>query len=182
MNVLVVHASKAGATAEIAERIAGTITGAGHQAVASPAAKAGDPSHYDAVVLGSAVYMGHWLKEANAFAKQHRDALSSRPVWLFSSGPIGTSPVDDEGRDLLEVSAPEELPELVAALRPREHHVFFGALDPGKLPLAHRALRKLPAGRKLLPEGDFRDWPEVERWATDIATHLSDPDRDETRS
>jgi menaquinone-dependent protoporphyrinogen oxidase len=173
MNVLVVHASKAGATAGIAERIASTLTREGHVAVARPTDQAGDPSRYDAVVLGSAVYLGHWLKEARTYAQQQRDALVTRPVWLFSSGPIGPDRVDDDGRDLLEVAAPQELPELVEALRPVEHRVFFGALDPNRLSLAHRALRKLPAGRRILPEGDFRDWPAVEAWATGIAGHLT---------
>jgi menaquinone-dependent protoporphyrinogen oxidase len=50
--------------------------------------------------------------------------------------------------------------------------VFFGALDPKRLTLAERALRKLPAGRNLLPEGDFREWVDVDHWATQIATHL----------
>ncbi|MBJ7357815.1 flavodoxin domain-containing protein [Nocardioides sp.] len=181
MNVLVAHASRAGATAGIAERIAATISSSGHEAVAREVAHAGDPSGYDAVVLGSAVYMGHWLKQAKAYAEQHRHALSSRPVWLFSSGPIGTSRVDDRGHDLLEVTAPQELPDLVEALRPRDHHVFFGALDPTKLSLAHRALRRLPTGRKLLPEGDFRDWQDVERWAAEIATQLSAAAREESR-
>jgi menaquinone-dependent protoporphyrinogen oxidase len=181
MNVLVVHASKAGATAGIAERIAGTISGSGHEAIARPADKADEPSHFDAVVLGSAVYLGHWLKEAKEYAEQHRDALSTRPVWLFSSGPLGTSRVDDEGRDLLEVSAPHELPELVGLLHPQEHRVFFGALEPTRLSFAHRALRKLPAGRKLLPEGDFRDWEEVERWASGIAAQLTETTREESQ-
>ncbi len=42
--------------------------------------------------------------------------------------------------------------------------VFFGALDPGKLSFAERSLRKLPAARAMLPEGDFRDWAEIETW------------------
>src|SRR6266536_3594454 len=45
--------------------------------------------------------------------------------------------------------------------------VFFGALDPGKLSFAERSLRKLPAARAMLPEGDFRDWAEIETWPAD---------------
>jgi hypothetical protein len=44
---------------------------------------------YDAVVLGSAVYAGHWLKPARALADRCAAALRARPVWLFSSGPVG---------------------------------------------------------------------------------------------
>jgi len=47
---------------------------------------------FDAVVLGSAVYAGHWLKPARELVDRSRDALAARPVWLFSSGPIGDPP------------------------------------------------------------------------------------------
>lgn len=173
MDVLVVFASRAGATAEIAERIGERVARAGHHVVVRPVTESVDPARHDAVVLGSAVYLGHWLKEATGFARRNRPALSGRPLWLFSSGPLGTEQLDDEGRDLREVSAPEELPELLETLSPRDHRVFFGVLDPRRLSLPHRALRKLPAGRRILPEGDFRDWREVDSWATGIATQLT---------
>jgi hypothetical protein len=32
--------------------------------------------------------------------------------------------------------------------------------------------RLLPAGRKLIEEGDFRDWTAIERWADGIAAAL----------
>jgi len=173
LDVLVVFASRAGATAEIAERIGERVARAGHHVVVRPVTDSVDPARHDAVVLSSAVYMGHWLKEATGFARRNRPALSGRPLWLFSSGPLGTEQLDDEGRDLREVSAPKELPELLETLQPRDHRVFFGALDPHRLSLTHRSLRALPAGRRILPEGDFRDWREVDSWATGIATQLT---------
>jgi menaquinone-dependent protoporphyrinogen oxidase len=54
------------------------------------------------------------------------------------------------------VTVPEEIPEFTEALHPRGHRVFFGALDPSvKLTFAERSLRKLPAARPALPDGDF---------------------------
>jgi len=41
------------------------------------------------VVLGSAVYLGQWMKPARELAERSAGAIASRPVWLFSSGPIG---------------------------------------------------------------------------------------------
>ena len=99
--------------------------------------------------------------------------LAARPVWLFSSGPLGTGPADAKGRDLRTVTVPKEIPEFTEALHPRGHHVFFGALDPGKLTFAERSLRKLPAARAALPGGDFRDWPEIDDWAAGIARELA---------
>ena len=55
------------------------------------------------------------------------------------------------------MTVPKEIPEFTEALHPRGHHVFFGALDPSKLTFAERSLRKLPAARAALPDGDFRD-------------------------
>ncbi len=86
------------------------------------------------------------------------EELAARPVWPFSSGPLGTKTTDDKGRDLREVAEPKEIPGFKDAIAPRDHHVFFGALDPRKLSFAERSLRKLPAARAMLPEGDFRDW------------------------
>ncbi len=90
-------------------------------------------------------------------------------MWLFSSGPLGTEPVDARGRDLTVAAEPKELAEFTQAIHPRGHRVFFGALDPGRLGLGERALRKLPAARAIMPEGDFRDWAQIEAWAAGIA-------------
>lgn len=169
MPVLVVYASKHGATREIAERIAQTMTAAGQQAQARPVTAVGDLTGYDAFVVGSAVYMGHWQKEAAEFVRRHRAVLAGHPVWLFSSGPLGTEPADAQGRDLTAAAEPRELAEFTAAIHPRGHRVFLGALDPGRLGLGERALRKLPAARAIMPEGDFRDWAQIEAWARGIA-------------
>jgi menaquinone-dependent protoporphyrinogen oxidase len=94
-------------------------------------------------------------------------------VWLFSSGPLGTEPVDAQGRDLTVAAEPKEIAEFTGAIHPRGHRVFFGVLDPGRLGLGERALRKLPAARALMPEGDFRDWAQIEAWARVIAGDLA---------
>ncbi len=169
MAVLVAYGSKHGATREIAERVAQTMAAAGQQVQAQPVTAAGDLTGYDGFVIGSAVYMGHWQKEAVEFVRSNRAVLAGRPVWLFSSGPLGTEPAGAQGQDLAAAAEPKELAELTEAIHPRGHRVFFGALDPGKLGLGERALRKLPAARAIMPEGDFRDWAQIEAWARGIA-------------
>ena len=82
-----------------------------------------------------AMYLGHWLKDATAYIQQHQESLVGLPVWLFSSGPIREAKVDQEGTDLREVTAPQELPDLLASVQPREHRVFFGSLDTKHLTL-----------------------------------------------
>lgn len=174
MSTLVVYASKHGATQGIAERIAAKLGEAGQKAEARPVGAVDHLSGYDAFVVGSAVYAAHWQKEASAFVQRNRTVLASRPVWLFSSGPLGTEATDAQGRDLTAAAEPKEIAEFEAAIGPKGHRVFFGALDPGKLGFSERAIRKLPAARTMLPEGDFRDWTEIDAWASGIAHELAE--------
>lgn len=174
MSMLVAYASKHGSTQGIAERIAEKLTAVGQKAVASPVKAVGDLAGIDAFVVGSAAYHGHWQKEAAEFVRGNRAVLADRPVWLFSSGPLGTEATDAKGRDLREAAEPKEIAEFREAIRPRDHRVFFGALDPATLTFAERTIRKLPAARAMLPEGDFPDWAEIEAWAEGIAHEMSE--------
>lgn len=174
MNVLVAYATRHGATAGIAQHIAATLTDHGLSAEALPVEEIERIEGYDAVILGGAAYMFHWLKPAVRFAKKHRAELSSRPVWLFSSGPLGTDSVDAEGNDVLETTRPKEFDELTVLLRPRGEKVFFGAYDPEAPPIGigERLTRHLPAARESFPVGDFRDWETIKAWAGHIAAEL----------
>jgi menaquinone-dependent protoporphyrinogen oxidase len=174
MNVLVAYASRHGATREIAERIAATLRAEGLEAQARSVSDVRDVKPYDAVVVGSAAYMFHWLKEASSFVHRHRAVLAAKPVWLFSSGPLGTEPVNEEGVDQKVASIPKELPELQASVGARDHRVFFGVYHRDRPPigLAERVMAMMPAAREALPDGDFRDWPEIEAWAAEIARQL----------
>ena len=174
MSTLVVYASKHGATQGIAKRIAARLQQAGQQAEARPVASVDHLAGYDAFVVGSAVYAAHWQKEAAAFVQRNRTVLATKPVWLFSSGPLGTEATDVKGRDLTVAAEPKEIAEFKGVIGPKGHRVFFGALDPGKLGFSERAIRKLPAARAMLPEGDFRDWTEIDAWARDIAHELAE--------
>ncbi|WP_332449145.1 flavodoxin domain-containing protein [Methanoculleus sp.] len=172
MNVIVVYASRYGSTKGIAEFIAEKLRAHGVQAEARSVEAGPNPGEYDAVVIGSAVYMEHWMKGAVEFVRQNRAVLAGRPVWLFSSGPLKLEPGTSPGDPGLE---PREIGEFREVIHPRDHRVFFGALDPRRLGFAHRALRKLPAGRALLPEGDFRNWDYIEAWSGDIVRALKTP-------
>jgi menaquinone-dependent protoporphyrinogen IX oxidase len=92
MHVLVAYGSKMGGTAGIAELIGDALTDAGLQADVRPVAEVSQLDRYDAVVIGGALYTGHWHRQARRFVRRHTDALRERPVWLFSSGPLDGSP------------------------------------------------------------------------------------------
>ena len=161
MAVLIVYASKHGSTQGIAECIAEQLRQLGKQAVARPVDAVEDPSSYDALVIGSASYYGSWMKEATEWVRRSRAVLVQRPVWLFSSGPLGTEVKDAEEQ-------PKEIAEFQQAIRPRDRRIFFGALDHSKLTFAERMMAKAVRA----PEGDFRDWEAIEAWAASIARDL----------
>ena len=152
------------------------LTRGGHTAQAVPVEDSGPPEQYDAVVLGGArrtCSTGSNPPCSTRTATGTRCA--ARPVWLFSSGPLGSDEVDAEGHDVRAGARPREFDELTAALSPRGERVFFGAFHPDQKPigLGERITRAMPAAHDLLPGGDFRDWDDIEAWATHIAHELT---------
>jgi menaquinone-dependent protoporphyrinogen oxidase len=160
MKVLVTAATKHGATGEIAQAIGDTLRERGLDPTVLEPEQVDGVDGYDAVVLGSAVYAGHWLKPARELVGRCGDALAARPVWLFSSGPVGDPPKPEED--------PVDVAEILAATRAREHRLFPGKLVRKQLAFPERAI--VTALR--VPEGDFRDWPAITEWAGAIATAL----------
>ena len=179
MKILVAYASSYGATKGIADSIGERLRQQGLQADVSAVDSVEEIRGYDAFVVGSALYMFHWMKEARKFVSKNKEVLSSHPTWLFSSGPVGTKATDAKGNDVLKVSGPKELEELLAFTGAREHRVFFGALDGSKLKgmtgAFYRMARRSEEARESMPEGDFRDWKLIEAWADEIAAELKAP-------
>lgn len=108
------------------------------------------------------------------FARTHLAPLASRPVRLFSSGPLGTDLLDTDRQDLLQATRPKEFDELTDLLHPRGEQILFGACDPHAKPIGmgERLVRHMPATKDTLPAGDFRDWSAIEAWARGIAQAL----------
>jgi menaquinone-dependent protoporphyrinogen oxidase len=119
LKVLVSAASAHGSTAEIASAIGEVLTKHGLRATVIPPAEVGSVADYDAVILGSAVYTGHWLAAAKDLVARSRDALAGRPVWLFSSGPVG-----DPSRKLVQSMGKD--PADLAAIQAATHHAGTG--------------------------------------------------------
>jgi menaquinone-dependent protoporphyrinogen oxidase len=161
MKVLVSAASRHGATAEIARTIGETLAKAGLEVVVLAPDAVTTLDEYDAAVLGSGVYVGHWMEAAKNLAERHAVALASRPVWLFSSGPLGNPPTPRED--------PADIIEIMELTHAREHRLFAGRVDRAMLGLGEKVI--LTAVR--VPEGDFRSWDEVRSWAGGIAAALT---------
>jgi menaquinone-dependent protoporphyrinogen oxidase len=165
-RVLVTFATKHGATAEIAEKIGEVLQQAGLEADVLPMDRATDPAAYQAVILGSAVYIGRWRKEAAKFLQANEQSLAEKPVWLFSSGPTGEG---DPVELLRGWRLPGKLQPIVDRIQPRDIAVFHGATDVNKLNFIEKWMIK----NVKAPVGDFRDWEAITSWATAIAGELT---------
>ena len=166
-QILVAYATKYGATAEIAEKIGQVLRQAGLRTDVLPTDRVSDVSPYKAVVLGSAVYIGRWRKEAATFLKANEKALAERPVWLFLSGPTG------EGEPVELTKGwrfPKALQPIADRIRPRDIAVFHGNVNMKKLNL----IEKWMINNVKAPLGDFRDWEAITSWAMAIADVLKE--------
>jgi menaquinone-dependent protoporphyrinogen oxidase len=162
LRVLVAVASKHGSTEGVARTIAEQLRKADLDVDLREVSELTGLNGYDAVVFGSAVYMGKLLPEARAFIQAQQAQLRNVPVWLFTSGPIS------QDAPLAKDEAPEvgALAEMICA---RDHKIFAGKLDKRELGVQERIVAKIVGAK----EGDFRDWKAIEAWAREIAHALT---------
>ena len=165
MPLLVVYASRHGATAGIAARIATRLVDSGASVDLRLVDEVETLDAYDAVVLGAPVYDQSWPPEANAFVAGNREALAARPLWLFSVGAFG-----DTKRLIgpLTHKEPKGIGEVRAELRACEYRVFQGVIQKHRWPFWSRVFFHVFGGRF----GDHRDWPTIDAWADRIAAAL----------
>jgi len=160
-TVLVVYASRMGSTREIAEAIGRQLSSRGFPVAVTAAAHAAHARSFDAVVLGSAVYMGRWQVDAVNYLKRQSDDLIGRPTWLFQSGPTGP-PTENS-----HTATPRAVQHLCRQIGLAEPMTFAGNLDHSR---AKGLLARWVSNGDLA--GDFRDWDLVRAWADAIADQL----------
>lgn len=155
-RVLVAFSSRSGSTAGIAEMIASVLAGAGHAVDCRPKEEVEDVSRYDAVVLGSGMFVVSRSSDGGGFLERHVECLRSRDVWLFCVGPIGGRP----GRGSPDGTDDECAVVTVGRAIGAAGVAMFGTigLPPGEDPVASL----LPADRR-----------EVRSWAEQIASRLA---------
>ena len=164
-KVLVAYGTKYGATEGIAEKIGEVLGREGFEITVVPADKAGSLEAYEAVVVGSGVYIGRWRKEAAQFLKTNEKTLADKKVWFFSSGPTGEG---DPEKQMNGWTFPAGLKETAERIKPVETVIFSGAIFKEKLKGMEKwILKKVEAGI-----GDFRDWDAIQAWAEKIADEL----------
>lgn len=160
-TVVVTAASRHGSTAEIADRVADRLRDdlpEPWSVCRSDPGNAWSLADADAVVLGSAIYFGRWLRPARRALKRIDDL---EQLWLFSSGPV--SPVDAENEQIIDQD------ERVPSVHGDRHAAFGGCLDPSRLTRLERFVTRLVHA----DAGDHRDWGAIDDWADGIADELS---------
>ncbi|MFW5695954.1 MAG: flavodoxin domain-containing protein [Alkalispirochaeta sp.] len=168
MKVLIAYAGKKGATAELAQEMAGAIA-RGSSAGDSLAGTAQvslvdlrrtptvDPADYDRVIVGGAVYVGSVHKAVAEFCRTNLEKLRPRPVALFL-----TALREDDVEGAFERSFPQEL---------RAHameEVWLG----GRIRFAEHNVLVRSMLRKIMQRHDDMDtlrWDEARRLATAVA-------------
>lgn len=163
MRILVAYATKEGSTADIAVAIGEELRKMGLEADVRRVEEARDVGTYEALILGSAIYLGQWRKEALEFGSAHAGDFRGKPVWLFDSGPLFSWP--DEGRN----EAVKAAEELLVQMGARSRTTFGGKLleeDAGWM------MRRLVKGGRVGSYGDFRNFDRIRAWARAIGEEL----------
>jgi menaquinone-dependent protoporphyrinogen oxidase len=144
MRVLVAYGSKAGGTRGIAETIGDELRRHALDVDVVSVGDVRDPSAYDALVVGGALYMGRWHRGATHFLRKHATIVRQRPTWAFSSGPL------DDSATRTNIPPTAQLQKLLDKVSARGHATFGG------------------------PEhaGDRRDAAQIRGWASSIAAAL----------
>jgi menaquinone-dependent protoporphyrinogen oxidase len=158
-RVLVAYASKSGSTREVAETVAAALRQPADVDL-RPVAEVDTVAPYDAVVLGTALYMGRLHPDARRFLRRHRDMLAATHVAVFAMGPKSLDDEDVAGARLQLERGLARFSEI----KPVSTAIFGGVIDPAKL--------RFPLNR--LAASDARDWDAIRAWAADLASSLAD--------
>lgn len=167
-EVLVAYGTRYGSTKEVAETVAATLEEQGLEVEVKPAREVSWLDGYEAVVLGTPLYMGALHKDVRALLEKNQVALEHTPFALFALGPIKADDgVDGSRAQLIDALAKLPVPT------PASTAVFVGAYDPARLGFRDKMIAALPAsplhGQTV---HDDRDWEAISGWALQLSTRM----------
>jgi len=155
MTVLVVHGSKRGGTAGLAESIGQALRDLGHDVRVEPAARARQMEGVEAAVVAGGLYANRWHRDARAFVARNRKTLAAIPVWLVASGPL------DDTADAGTLPPVPQVAAAVAMIGARGETTFGGFLSPDASGFPASAMAKTKSG-------DWRNEDRIRVWAAGV--------------
>jgi menaquinone-dependent protoporphyrinogen oxidase len=158
-TILVTFATRAGSTYEVAARVAEVLRAAGTTVEVRPVTAVHELKGYGAVVVGSAIRMGHWLPEAVGFVKTNRETLSRIPIAYFVVSGLLRNETPEMRRQVLAFLDPVR-----ALLEPVSIGLFAGKLDYSTIDGLDRSIAEAVSSA----EGDWRNWQAIDKWAQDL--------------
>ena len=167
-RILVTYGTKYGSTAEIASRIGVRFTTAGFDTDVLQANLGIEIAKYDGLVVGSPMYAARWLPEPALLLIANREHVVEKPCALFSVGMIDVKhpgKLREEHDTWIEKVFNQENLQLniVSA------GTFTGAYSRNNLPFYLRIVDDI---LRVTPNGDYRQWDEIERWGDETAETL----------
>src|SRR2546426_5734361 len=152
-KILVTYATRAGSTAEVAASVAEVLSATGATVDVKPVAAVHEVKDYDAVVVGSAIRMGHWLPEAVGFVKPNRQTLSRIPTAYFLVSGLLRNDTPETRRQVLAFLDP------VRALHePVSIGLFAGKLNYSTMGGLDRSIAEPVSSAG----GDWRNWKAID--------------------
>lgn len=179
MSILVTYASAHGSTREIAERIAERLaeqlaTKVDCTPMTEVPRLSTIPTRYSAIVMGSAVHAGRWIRPGRAFVRSNaaflRDKDKHPPaVWAFS---VCGAP--EEQQTKVAPGYVKWFDRKLGDGTVRAHKMLRGRLEKTDLPWILRIILSCCTPEKENAYGDFRDWDGIDEWANDVAKTMTE--------
>jgi menaquinone-dependent protoporphyrinogen oxidase len=158
-RVLVTWGSERGGTEGLARMLAEDLRRDGIDVRAGPADTVDSLRDVDAVIVGGALYMNRWHRQARRFVRRHARELCCKPVWFFSSGPL------DATADSKDIPPTAQVAMLMRRIGARGHVTFGGRLARDASGVIAQAMAKTR-------NGDWRNPERVRAWADELAQML----------
>jgi menaquinone-dependent protoporphyrinogen oxidase len=168
-KVLIAFATMYGRTFKVAERISETLCDDGYQVDIRFAKDitGDDLTGYDAVILGSNIYVEKWHDDAIAFLEKYRDTLAQKKIAYYCVSALMGMDFEDAPA-LVQEHYIDAMYEQFPDIAPLDIAAFAGAINYRILtPRDWFMLRIF-----FMPGGDWTDWEAVEAWAATISPLL----------